>query len=868
MATDLSSLLNASKNLTSHLSRPDLPTVNLSLDQVEALSRRLVSRQPGTSTDSDKANYLLAQAHVDAPALSNSIAHLNTSTTFSPLQPLQDTDVAGYLRIAHEQNLISTIEEARKETQEEFYRVLEERSQKDWEAKKKRVFEELGPRIGSSGGDRAVAELRASTTHGKGGLGPATTPSLTLQMQGKMMAYDRVIIDLNNSRLRGTSFPIVHALKDASLSVASDSRSIQITQNFDILAKITAEPPALPPIEHAGAHILNAPLFERKFARTYLGDPESREASSLRRQIAKGAREALEGQYFDILERTIQARPMEARLGGDPSVANRVRAFLAVRYYRNGEWEDRIELVAGQPLWAKLFYLVRIGHGEDALSEAMRFQQAIESREASFVNHFRTWIESPERKLPKTHRDHLQAIYNAHMLHSSTADPFKLALYKLMGKLEPSRRSVPQVTTTTEDWLWFQLAMVDEDEDGGLRALADVLLGYGERHFDGPANQAGSRRGVWAGVLLMCAQFERAVAALWEHPETEVEAVHLAIALAYHGLLRIPSRAETSDMTPLSLSPASPPALSLSTMIWRYVRQFVKMDAKEALQYVYCTTLSADQGNGVGKEQVEISWELTRRIIVLANGGPAWEELVGGIRAEGGKFPGVIEQGASLLHLNDAQDFHSHILIRAAHHAQENDRINEAIKLYNLAEDYSTVVSCLAQALGNTISQSSPDEKAKNIEKTASEILRHYERANRAVGREREAVVRLLRIREAIEAKSRGRPELSLEIMESTDLIPLSGDMAKTTRRAEEFRDLHESLQKNLQTYLTLTMDALAGVHQKVKSSMVADATKQMTLQSIRKKSRSLMVFAGILKYRMSPDVYSYLARLDVEIAL
>ena len=95
------------------------------------------------------------------------------------------------------------------------------------------------------------------------------------------------------------------------------------------------------------------------------------------------------------------------------------------------------------------------------------------------------------------------------MLHSSTADPFKLALYKLMGKLEPSRRSVPQVTTTTEDWLWFQLAMVDENEDGGLRALAEVLLGYGERHFDGPPNQPGSRRGVWAGVLLMCGQFER-----------------------------------------------------------------------------------------------------------------------------------------------------------------------------------------------------------------------------------------------------------------------------------------------------------------------------------------------------------------------
>jgi nuclear pore complex protein Nup93 len=102
----------------------------------------------------------LAQAHVDASALSNSIAHLNTSTTFSPLQPLQDTDVAGYLRIAHEQNLISTIEEGRRETQEEFYRVLEERSQRDWEAKKKRVFEELGGRV--TGGDRALSEMRGA----------------------------------------------------------------------------------------------------------------------------------------------------------------------------------------------------------------------------------------------------------------------------------------------------------------------------------------------------------------------------------------------------------------------------------------------------------------------------------------------------------------------------------------------------------------------------------------------------------------------------------------------------------------------------------------------------------------------------------
>ncbi|KAG1845085.1 Nup93/Nic96-domain-containing protein [Suillus subalutaceus] len=835
MASDLSSLLNSSRALNSHLSRPDLPSVNLSLDQIEAQSRRLVSRQPGASSDADRANYLLAQAHVDAPALANSIAHLNTSTTFSPLQPLQDTDVAGYLRHAHEQNLISTIEEGRRETQEHFYRLLEERSHKDWEAKKRRVFEELGGRATSD--SKALAEMKKSF-HGKAALAASTGPSLTLQMQSKMMAYDRAISELNAARSRGTSCPIIHLLMQAAASLNSEPSSQQMLQNF----------------HHAGAHILNAPLFERKYARVYLGDSDSREAAALRTQIAKGSQEALEDQFWDIIERTIQSRPMEARLGGDPSVANKIRAFLLMRYYKNGQWEDRIELVAGQPLWAKLYYLVRTGHAQEALDEALKSQQAIEHREDSFMSHFRSWVESPERRLPKPHRDHLQTVYNAHMLHSASADPFKLALYKLMGKLEPSRRTVPQVTMTTEDWLWFQLAMVDEEEEGGLRGLTEVLLSYGERHFDG------AKKGVWPGVLLMCGQFER---------KQKSRPFTLLSPLAYHGLLRVPSRAETSDISPLTLSPLSPPALSLPMLIWRYVRQFVKMDAKEALQYVYCVCLSADQGEGVGRENVETAWELVRRIIVLAHSGPAWEELVGGFRPDGTRFSGVIEQGAALLHLQNTAQYNEQILVRAARDSEENDRIPEAIKLYNLAGDYGTVISCLAQALGNTLAQPAGEtEKGKIIERTAVEILRHYERTNRAVGKDRDAAVRLLRIREALNAKSSGRFDVVLEIMESTDLIPLDGDVAKITRKAEEFKDLHDALQRNLQVYLPLTMEALAAVHQSIKNSATAETTRQMTLTALRKKSRSLMVFAGILKYRMSPDVYSYLARLDVEIAL
>src|SRR5579863_7794145 len=71
----------------------------------------------------------------------------------------------------------------------------------------------------------------------------------------------------------------------------------------------------------------------------------------------------------------------------------------------------------------------------------------------------------------------------------------------------------------------------------------------------------------------------------------------------------------------VSLSSTLPPALSLSTLIWRYVRQFVRLDAKEALQYIYTVTLGADQPGGIGKEQLELAWDLVRRVIVLANAG-------------------------------------------------------------------------------------------------------------------------------------------------------------------------------------------------------------------------------------------------------
>jgi hypothetical protein len=41
------------------------------------------------------------------------------------------------------------------------------------------------------------------------------------------MAYDRVVVELNAARLRGASFPIVHAFIQAALSLNPDVRVFQ-----------------------------------------------------------------------------------------------------------------------------------------------------------------------------------------------------------------------------------------------------------------------------------------------------------------------------------------------------------------------------------------------------------------------------------------------------------------------------------------------------------------------------------------------------------------------------------------------------------------------------------------------------------------
>lgn len=53
------------------------------------------------------------------------------------------------------------------------------------------------------------------------------------------------------------------------------------------------------------------------------------------------------------------------------------------------------------------------------------------------------------------------------------------------------------------------------------------------------------------------------------------------------------------------------------------------------MQYVYTLCLCDSLTSAIGKEQTELAWDLTRRVIVSAEYNTAWEELVGSFRPDG-----------------------------------------------------------------------------------------------------------------------------------------------------------------------------------------------------------------------------------------
>ncbi|PWN52304.1 NIC-domain-containing protein [Violaceomyces palustris] len=906
----LAELLQQSRKLTNHLGRSDLPQIQLGLDQIENQSRKLVSKslRSGTVQPGDaRAHYFLANGGIDAAELADTINAANIANTFEPLQPIYDTDVESYLKHGHEQVILSAIEEGRRETLRDFHQSLDRTLHRDWERQKKRILEELGQHQVASGPvNPSNADFEATRSFGPStstqGLSRALPSSSTMsQMHGRMVRYDTVISRLNSSRLEGYSLALCHSFMDAIQGMGEDSKKKQLLDCWQAVSHMVGEQ------DVRDGEFTTKAVKERQYASAYVDtkDFNGPDGTTLKKRLTEGAKGYLQAQFLAHMEQVIASNPVQAQRGGIPTSRSLVGAFLRVQHMNSqGHWRSELakdlDRQTSTPVWAVIYHLLRIGRTSEALDCAADNENKIRLSDPSFLAYFKAWLDSPDRRLPRLLRDRFFSEYNSRFRNVTDGqDPFKLALYKLIGRIDVSKKFPNLLTTSTENWLWLQLMMVRESYDDEADAqdsvrdrytLADLgskLERYGEAHFD----PKGNRPLHYFQILLLCGQFEKAVAFLFSRSSFQVDAVHYAIGLAYYGLLRVPTMASASQVDILSIGTdpnhgSEVAYLDFAKLIQRYTRLFSQTSRRDALQYLYLICLSSDSPEPVGTEQVQRCHDLIRSLVLEAQ--PIeFQELLGDVRSNGVKTPGLIERHLALIKLENENEFLNAIVRVAARQCELEHRTESAILLYNLAGEHDTVVGVLNKELGATLMEpptggaaadwrnqaarglshsGASFSAAGNLVTLAVAILESYERQFGYSGSKRETCWCLLELKKAVGLHSQGDHSAALQTIESLRLLPLDAesrkDIVSITRKADEFKQVDENIARNFSEIVLMTMTILYKLHQELKESILRSGSGAM--EEYRSQARALMMWAGMLRFRMSSETYSQLTRLDV----
>ncbi|GFZ43143.1 hypothetical protein JCM24511_00862 [Saitozyma sp. JCM 24511] len=940
-STTLNSLLAQAQSLNRAELDAELPQIRFGIDEIERMSEAVAGRGKGRKVHPGEGHTLLSNFGINTSHLSHTISHLPADVSGAAgaagapapsaaahrprkrrvvptgrVEPMGDLgpayvssegDLGAWGRNWHEMVILSGIEMQRQKTIKSFQAQFQQKMLDNWEAEKARVLQDelgvtddelarlAGSLSGSGSGIAGGSGGLAGSTLGRSALGASTrrfpmaqsTMSKSaegrdggLVMHTKMVKYERVISNLNERRKSKQPVELCQALEE---TVKGD--------------------------QYAGA---------------YLGDPRSANAVLLRGRLTAGGRRFLERDFENHVDEVIAKHPKEAALGGVPGIRNKVRAFVDVTLQGKESQESyKPESVNGSYIWAQAYYLLRCGFPDESLALLSEHQHSIKRDDWSFPGAFKVFLTTPDRRLPRPTRDQLFNDFNASIRNNPNVDQFKYALYKLVGRFELNRKSL-KVATTTEDWMWLQLSLVRESkemeppqEQYDLGDLGKLVLKYGNDKFD----NGGTRPFAWFNLLLFTAQFERAVAYLYSKPQLRTDAVHFAIALAYYGLLRVPSRGDDAELREFDIlrvwccggrtnsgvveaiyiadhvvvtSEGEDAFLNFARVIKQYVAPWFKLEPVSALQYAYLVALGADAPGPEGETQKRLSLELVRDVVLASR---SWSKLLGSVRADGTKETGVIERDLSLLKLSNSDEYLRAVVLSAAEQSASDSSLIDSIELYHLAGSYDKVVESVNRALGHSLASAGTGSRSgsgggsgsgtERLKTSGAEVglsgafggaedlyglaQRVYSVYEKDMGKRSkvskggwETLGTLLRLKQGMAEFAADRPDLALETFKSTNLLPLDTDPSSISRYSARFAALlDQSVISNLDSIIVTTMKCLHRLSQQLKQSPYGDAGRMAALQSYKQQAMGLIQFASGMRLRLGPDVYRQLSSMS-----
>lgn len=90
----------------------------------------------------------------------------------------------------------------------------------------------------------------------------------------------------------------------------------------------------------------------------------------------------------------LHAHATKLKMGGNPFITHRLRAYIDVNYKTNSGWkEEGLEIVNELPIWLFIYLLLRTGHKE-AAADYINKNKDMFSLERKFVDYFQEYMES------------------------------------------------------------------------------------------------------------------------------------------------------------------------------------------------------------------------------------------------------------------------------------------------------------------------------------------------------------------------------------------------------------------------------------------------------------------------------------------
>ncbi|XP_078445169.1 nuclear pore complex protein NUP93A-like [Wolffia australiana] len=518
------------------------PPLQRNLDQLEALSKKLkaktlLAEAPRQSTS---ATRLLAREGLSAEQLARDLKTFKLKTTYEDVFPAEATTVEEYLQQVHEMAMVSAIQEALKDNLRSFNDYMLHALEEDWKKEKREYLHNFSrlallPRRESGAPSSGLTQPGQITSN-------ALSPQLSRRSSvdhvpgmdrpisdRKTSVYAEVVRNLNDSRQSGlpfkpaTAFRAAHDRLGAEYSVG---KTVSIQKIWHLIHTVTNE------------------------------DSGTQQKVCRRMSLVIGARRHLEFGHEKYILETIQSHPAQAALGGGVGNLQKIHAFLRVRLRDHGVLDfDSIDARKQPPIdttWQQIYYCLRTGYYDEAKYVAQSSRVAYQ-----FTPMLAEWITTGGMV---SHETALLASEECDKILriSDRAgrpgyDRKKLLLYAIISgcdrQIDRLLRDIQSLFSTIEDFLWFTLSCVrDVPSTAPSLVLNNRFVPYTLQDLQTYLNKFESsyytKNGkdplVYPYVLLLSIQFLPAILYLTKESGEEgysVDAIHISIALADHGVL-------------------------------------------------------------------------------------------------------------------------------------------------------------------------------------------------------------------------------------------------------------------------------------------------------------------------------------------